>query len=100
VVAERFTFDAALWEYQGEAPWYFVTLPTDIADDIAELALPRRGFGSVKVDVTVGATAWSTSLFPDKRAGSYLLPIKKAVRTAQSLDVGDTATFSIEVVDR
>lgn len=87
----RHRFTAELWEYTADAAsWFFVTLPTEVADEIEEMALaPKRGFGSVRVTVTVGSTTWATSLFPSKEAGSYLLPVKKAVRVAERIDAGD-----------
>jgi hypothetical protein len=94
-VDDAFRFNADLWEYQGPAAWFFVTLPTDIADEIADVAPSRPGFGSVKVDVNVGTTTWSTSLFPDKAAGSYVLPVKGAVRDKESMSVGDTIAVTI-----
>ena len=59
----------------------------------------RRGFGSFRVRVTVGATTWTTSIFPDSVRGTYLLPIKRAVRTAENLDMGDTTTVTVELTD-
>ena len=73
-----YRFEATAWEWDGEAAWVFVTLPHEVADAIEESASPRSGFGSVPVDVTVGASHWSTSLFPDKAAASYVLPLKRA----------------------
>jgi hypothetical protein len=61
--------------------------------------LPRRGFGSLRVKVTIGGSAWSTSIFPDGRLGTYSLPIKKAVRTAEGLGEGDVTTVTVELVD-
>jgi hypothetical protein len=49
--------------------------------------------------VRIGATEWSTSLFPDTKRKSYLLPVKKAVRTAEHLDDGTTCGIELEVVD-
>lgn len=92
-----YEFGAELWRYAGEAAWYFVTLPTDVADDIAEAAPDRRGFGSIPVEVTVGATTWHTSLFPDTKAASYVLPIKRGVRTAESLADGDEMVIRIVI---
>ncbi len=95
-----FRFSAELWRYQGQAAWFFVTLPFDVADDIEEISRPvQRGFGSVRVRVTVGSTTWSTSLFPDTRAESYLLPVKKAVRTAEGLQEGAPVEVSLDLVD-
>ena len=92
-----FRFDATLWRHQGDAPWHFVTLPLDLADHIAALAEPKA-FGSVGVRARVGATVWETSLFPDKDSGSYLLPMKRSVRTAESISEGDTVFVELTVL--
>ena len=96
----NFHFDATLWRYPGDAGWHFVTLPLDVADAIEEITAPtRRGFGSVRVEVTVGSTTWRTSLFPDTKAESYVLPMKKPVRIAERLTEGDSVEIRIELVD-
>lgn len=59
----------------------------------------RRGFGSLRVRVVVGGSTWTTSIFPDSARGRYVLPIKRAVRTAESLDAGDVATVKVELID-
>lgn len=95
----RFAFDAELylWDARDDASWVFVTVPVDVADDIREMELPRRGFGAVAVRVRCGASRWRTSVFPDRRSGSYVLPVKKAVRLREGIDVGDSARFEIDV---
>lgn len=92
-----YTFSATLWEASGEASWVFVTLPEGVSDEILDEVPRRPGFGSVKVTATIGATEWSTSLFPSKELGSYILPVKRAVRVAEGLDVGDEARVTVEV---
>lgn len=82
-------FEAELWEYPGEASWHFVTMPPELAEDVRELVPPGPGFGSVRVTATVGPSTWQTSLFPDTKTGSYLLPVKKAVRQANESVAGD-----------
>lgn len=95
-----FSFAAALWRYPGEAGWHFVTLPHDVADEIDEITTAtRRGFGSVRVEVTIGSTTWRTSLFPDTKAESYVLPVKKPVRSAEGVDAGDTVEIRLQLVD-
>lgn len=95
-----FEFTADLWRYTGEAAWYFVTLPHDIADDIDEITgEARRGFGSVRVEVTVGSTTWRTSVFPDTKSGSFVLPVKKAVRSAEGVDDGSSVSVLLTLVD-
>lgn len=95
-----FEFSAALWRYPGADGWHFVTVPQDVSADISDLSDGvKRGFGSVRVAVTVGATSWRTSVFPDSRAGTYLLPVKKAVRAAEHLDAGDNCHVILAIVD-
>lgn len=94
----QFRFKAEIWVSDAGGSWVFATVPEDIADEIEALDLPRRGFGSVKVNVQIGETEWSTSLFPDKKIGSYIFPVKGAVRDAEEIDIGDSAEFMIEVL--
>jgi Domain of unknown function (DUF1905) len=99
-VDERaFEFEAELWEWEGKAAWYFVSLPDDVADDIDERFGHRAGgFGSVRVEVTVGRTVWRTSLFPDSKRRTYVLPVKRPVRTAEGLSVGDVLAVALVVL--
>ncbi|GAA0339491.1 DUF1905 domain-containing protein [Actinoallomurus spadix] len=95
-------FDAELWIWDARRAdtWTFVSLPIEASEDIRDLAGgARRGFGSLRVRVTVGGSTWKTSIFPDSARGGYVLPIKRAVRTAEALDPGDTATVTVELID-
>lgn len=94
-----FRFTAEVWEHDGHAAWHFVSLPEDVADDIEErFGHDAKGFGSIRVEVTIGATTWSTSLFPDSTRRTYVLPVKKAVRVAEDLEAGSTADVSLVVL--
>jgi len=53
----------------------------------------------VRVDVTVGATSWRTSIFPDSKTGTYLVPVKKAVRVAEHLEAGHEVRAQLQVSD-
>ena len=87
-------FDGALWRYDGDAPWHFVTVPVEMADDI-EAASEPKPFGSVPVRARIGQTTWETSLFPDKESGSYVLPVKRSIREAESIAAGDAVTVEL-----
>jgi len=91
-----YKFSAALWRWKGDAPasWMFLTVPADIAFAVTVQA-ETRAWGSVRVTARIGATAWSTSLFPEKGSGSYLLPVKAAVRRAERLGDGDTVEVEL-----
>lgn len=98
VARGRLTFTAEVWQWQGDGPWHFVTLPGDLADDIkASVAGRARGFGSVPVEATIGRTTWRTSLFPDKGSQSYLLPLKKSVREAEGIDEGSPVDVALTI---
>jgi hypothetical protein len=95
-----FEFSAPLWQHPGADGWHFVSVPAEISDDITDLtASIRRGFGSVRVSVTVGSSTWRTSVFPDHKTGTYVLPMKKAVRTAERLVTGADVEAQLEIVD-
>jgi hypothetical protein len=91
-----FTADVFAWDEEGPA-WRFVRLPVEVADEVRDVAGEPVGFGSVRVQVRIGGTAWATSVFPDKASGSYLLPVKKSVRVAEGIDDGDTVTVWLGV---
>ncbi len=95
-------FDAELWIWDARRAdsWTFVSLPVEASEELRQLADgSRRGFGSLRVRVTVGGSTWATSIFPGSGIGSYVLPIKRAVRNAEALDVGDIATVTVELTD-
>jgi Domain of unknown function (DUF1905) len=100
---EWFGFEAELWRWQAATgtAWIFVTLPLEVSEEIREarsMAGPQRGFGSVRVEVSMGNTTWRTSVFPDKDSGCYVLPVKKAVRTTEDLEVDDTVSVKVRLV--
>jgi hypothetical protein len=100
VPVERFEFDSELWLWKADAAWHFLTVPADISDEIAERTREQpRGFGSVKARVRIGATTWSTSVFPDTERGAYVLPVKREVRDAEGLAAGSRAHVLLELVE-
>ena len=90
------TFDAEVFPYDGEQPggWRFARVPVHVADELR--MGERNGFGSVKVRATIGETIWSTSVFPEKSSGSFLLPVKKVVRTAEGIDDWDVVAITLQ----
>lgn len=99
-MSPEYTFSAPLWEYGGEASWVFVTLPREESDEIADRVPWRPGFGSVRVAVQIGSTEWSTSLFPSKELSAYVLPVKRAVRQSEGVDIGETVTVSLRLAEQ
>lgn len=97
-MTSSYSFRAELWLYPGEAGWHFLTLPADIADDLREEAAAfRKGFGSVRVTAEICGCTWYTSVFPDSKSGTYLLPVKKAVRDAAGISDGDEVAVRLAI---
>ena len=93
-----YRFTAELWQAQGGS-WHFVTIPFDVSDEIDETAPSARvAFGSVRVEATVGRTSWQTSVFPDRRVGAFVLPVKRTVRDTEGLAAGDAVEVTLSVV--
>ena len=95
----EWNFDAELWLWKADAAWHFITLPEQVSDEIEDVVVERRGFGSLRVEVRIGGSHWSTSIFPSREIGSFLLPVKKAVRSAEGLSEGDRCAVRLTLVD-
>jgi len=98
----EFCFESApyRWEARVDADWYFAEVPPDMSAQIAELQhpLPRRGFGGVRVEATVGSTTWRTSIFPS-RDGTYSLPLKQSVRATEGLVEEEPFAVHLRILD-
>lgn len=98
-INQQYKFRAEVWLYKAEAAWHFVTLPKELSKEIKFFAaLPKRGWGSVRVKVTIGDTSWATSIFPDSKSGCYLLPLKADVRKKEKIAEGKTITVTLETI--
>lgn len=80
----------------GRATILLVRLPDDESDLLNSLLLPRGGFASIKVDATVGDSAWRTSVFPDRE--NFLLLIARKRVEAEALSVGKAVTVTLRPV--
>jgi hypothetical protein len=94
----RVSFVADLWEHAGEGSWHFVTVPEELSEQLRDAGGERRGFGSLRVRATVGATTWETSVFPSKD-GVFVLPVKKPVRRAEGLEAGEPVAVELALRD-
>lgn len=85
------------WTVRRESGWCFASVPPELSDGIREIPRMHRGFGAVRVRATLGGSTWTTSIFPGDE--TYSLPLKKAVRESEGIDVGDTVTVRLEILD-
>lgn len=94
------TFTAKLWEWEGQGAWFFISLPKEYYDEIKDItSSPKKGFGSIKVEAMIGRSTWRTSIFPDSKSSTYLLPIKKAIRVAENLVTGSLVEVKLRLID-
>ena len=95
-------FDAELWIWDArrQDSWTFVTLPVG---GIRRHPGPHgRSAAGVRVGPGTGDAGpqpLDDLHLPGQRPRRIRAPIKRAVRTAESLDVGDVATVTVELID-
>ena len=95
----NFKFTAALWLYPGKAAWHFVTVPKAISEEIKFFTSTNKAaWGAVRVAVQIGQSQWNTSLFPDKKSGSYFLSLKAAVRKKEKISTDDEVLIQMDVL--
>jgi hypothetical protein len=87
-----------LWS-NDEGRMHFMSVPAELAGEIkAHAMLVRRGFGSVRVEVTLDEIVWRTSVFPVKSSGGYFLPVKMDVVRKADIAAGDEVTVRLALV--
>jgi prephenate dehydratase len=95
----RFEFEAEIVHWRGPAPFFFAPAP---ADQIAALKQAAKdatyGWGVVPVEATIGEVTFTTSLFP--KDGTYLVPLKNAVRRKANITAGDVVTIMLSIEPR
>lgn len=94
----KFSIRSEVWLYPGIAGWHFVSLTKKQSDEITKrFGEKKKGWGSLPVTVTLGEISWNTSIFPDRREGVYLLPLKAKVRKSAGISYGDMIHFLLEI---
>jgi hypothetical protein len=92
----RLEFEAQVFQWRGPSPYYFVAVPEAMCDDLRVAARDvSYGWGVVPVTVQIGATSWTTSLFP--KEGGYLVPLKDRVREAEDIAEDDVVELVLTV---
>lgn len=91
---KNFKIQAKVWLWPGEGGWHFVTLDKELSGQIRNVY--KKGF--VRITAKIGKTSWPTSLFPHKLSQSYLLSIKKSVRSKENIFEGDVVKISFKII--
>jgi hypothetical protein len=87
-----------VWLYSGVSAWHFITIPKKESENIKKIfGKSARGWGSIPVKVTLGKTSWRTSIFPDRKSGTYMLPLKSEIRKKEEILAEDNVKFILEI---
>jgi hypothetical protein len=102
VIDLSFSFTSKCWKWQAEkATWYFISLPKAQSEEIKFFnenhSAKKRGWGSVRVIARVGDTEWQTSIFPQAKEGTYILPIKAEVRKKETIQVDQDVFIKLKI---
>jgi hypothetical protein len=93
---KKFSFSAKVWKWPGNTPWYFVYVPRKHFTPIRD----QYGKGLLRATITIGTTSWQTSLLPYLQDQTFLIALKKSVRTTEDAWEGDTVTVQVEIHKR
>ena len=89
-----FEFDSEVIEWRGPAPFYFAKTPPNVTQEIETSAGHLSyGWGCIPADVTIGSTTFYTALIP--REGSYLVPLKAAIRKSEGIEPESKLTVKL-----
>jgi Domain of unknown function (DUF1905) len=89
-------FSGEMWFWKGPAPFHFITVPEEPSAQLAAAsASVTYGWGMIPVSAQIGATEWTTSLFP--KDGQYIVPVKASVQKAEGLEIGDLVKVRLVV---
>jgi len=92
----RFRFDAEIIHWRGPSPFFFAPAPADQVEALRQAArLATYGWGVVPVEAAIDGVTFRTSLFP--KDGTYLVPIKDAVRRETNVTAGDTISVELTI---
>jgi len=97
-----FTFTEKCWLWTADkAAWHFITVPKNHSEEIKFFTDnhfgKRRGWGAVRVTVTIGSSEWQTSIFPSKSLDAYILPIKADVRKKEKIVVDNMVEVTLNI---
>lgn len=93
----RYEAEGEVWAVEGPGGWHFITLPPQIAEGIRTVSGRLAPFGSLRVTARIGEVTWKTSLFADRKAGSFLLPVKADVRRRSGVTAGQVVAYAVEI---
>jgi hypothetical protein len=95
----QFRFEAPVIYWRGPAPHVFAKLPAEVADALRALGPSiSYGWGCIPVAAAIEGVEFTTALIP--KDGTWLLPLKVAVRRRIALEEGRDVAVAMRVTQR
>lgn len=94
-----FKIKSKLKVFPGKIAWYYCLVPREESKLINEMfSDQKRGWSSLPVRLSLGTSTWETSIFYMKKEESFMLPLKKEIRTSEGLVRDDLVEIKIKVI--
>jgi hypothetical protein len=85
----KYEFSEKPWQHSSPGGWYFVSLPTAMAEEIRSvLKKEEEGWGRLKAVAKIGNSEWKTAIWFDSKNKTYLLPLKAEIRKKENIEAG------------
>ena len=95
----QLSFHTTIIEWRGPAPFFYAPVPSQNVAEIERIKKQASyGWGVIPVEAGIGGVTFTTSLFP--KDGTYLLPLKDAVRKKTGVTVGDIIDVEMTIAAR
>ncbi len=95
----QLSFHTTVIEWRGPAPFFYAPVPSQHTISIERVKKQASyGWGVIPVEAEIAGIRFTTSLFP--KNGTYLLPIKLAVRKRTGITVGDAIDVDMTIGPR
>ena len=92
----KYDFSSKLWKSDGTGGWHFISLPNELAKEIREnLKWQEEGWGRMKASAMINDLEWDTAIWFDKKADTYLLPVKAEIRNKTRIKSGNVVAVSL-----
>ncbi len=93
------SFETTVIYWRGPAPFFYAPIPEGLAETVRKAArVATYGWGCVPCEAEVGGVPFTTALFP--KDGTYLLPLKVAVRRKAEITAGDLVQVAMTIRGR
>ncbi len=93
-----FSIRSKVTRFPGHGGWHFLWVDTKQSKTIRKLfGHLRRGWDSLPVTVTLGASVWTTSIFYSAKDRKYLMGLRAGVRKKEHVKMGDRVRMVMQI---